>query len=205
MISPISSNTCGLIRSHQLRWVAWERHVHPNPLQADTSVPQKCSFGPVALAAWMAAGAAATRDPAHQVFTRIYMDDRTLVTNNAPALLQMVQNWENWSASVGLLESSDKLQLTATSRTHRDQLALQAPNPARVLCALDILGCSAQVSRRTLSPKEGQRCQTAMKALQLIGNLRWPFETFLRAAQQHRAMLSLRQPTVGLPSFPLRW
>ena len=41
---------------HQQRWVSWDSHTHPFTLGSGTCVPQRCSFGPLALAAWMAAG-----------------------------------------------------------------------------------------------------------------------------------------------------
>ena len=43
-----------------------------------------------------------------------------------PNLWCQIHRWEAWSASVGLLESTSKTQLTATSQPYRDRLGLVA-------------------------------------------------------------------------------
>ena len=68
----------GLVRvithmwQHQQRWVSWESHTHPDTLQAGTCVPQGCSFGPLALAAWMTAGLRATTHPVNRCSAGLY-------------------------------------------------------------------------------------------------------------------------------------
>ena len=170
---------------HQQRWVSWDRHTHGAPLAAGTCVPQGCSFGPLALAAWMAAGVRATDHNRETVFTRVFMDDRTIVSSDPQFLVNQIQRWETWSESVGLLESKTKTQLTGATQLCRTRLASVATEPAKVQSSFEILGCCAQVSRRTESIKEKKRLAAGHRTLQLIGNLGWPFERFLRAAQSH--------------------
>ena len=78
-----------------------------------------------------------------------------MVSSDPRFLVNQIHRWETWSDNVGLFESSSKTQLTATSRACRDRLALVATDPAKV--QFEILGCCAQVSRRTESAKESQR------------------------------------------------
>ena len=95
---------CALIRqvwTQQIRWVSWRQHTAPQPLRAGTCCPQGCSFGPLALAVWMAAGARAVQDQFTEIFMRIYMDDRSLVASSASALMGMVRRWGDWSSHVG--------------------------------------------------------------------------------------------------------
>ena len=169
--------------SSQERWIIWQNHVHSETLRAGSSVPQGCPFGPLALAAWMASGVTATADD--RVTPKVFMDDRTLIASEPAALVDNVQRWETWSQEVGLKESSDKLQLTATSPAFRRELQQLALDPAKVQPEFEVLGCCAQVVRRQNSAKETKRLLAANQALQLIGNIQWPFETFLRAAQSH--------------------
>ena len=70
-----------------------------------------------------------------------------------PNLWCQIHRWEAWSASVGLLESTSKTQLTATSQPCRDRLGLVATDPAKVQSSFEILGCCAQVSRRSIKRK----------------------------------------------------
>lgn len=161
---------------HQQRWVSWDRHTHGAPLAAGTCVPQGCSFGPLALAAWMAAGVRATEHHRETVFTRVFMNDRTIVSSDPQFLVNQIQRWETWSESVGLLESKTKTQLTGATQLCRTRLASVATEPAKVQSSFEILGCCAQVSRRTESTKEKKRLAAGHRTLQLIGNLGWPFE-----------------------------
>eukprot|EP00973_Karenia_brevis_P006199 844582-Karenia_brevis.AAC.1 len=41
----------------------------------------------------------------------VYMDDRTVVANQAATLVEGVQRWEAWSETVGLQENAGKKQL----------------------------------------------------------------------------------------------
>ena len=169
----------------QLRWICWESHTGEVPLGAGTCVPQGCPFGPLALALWMTAGHNAVTAQDNQLFTRIYMDDRTFIARNPVSLVQHVQSWHDWSQAVGLSENTAKTQFTASTSQARSRLAALVPAPATVQADFEVLGCCAQVTRRQNSKTEDKRLLAARRTLLLIGNLRWPFERFLKAAHSH--------------------
>ena len=161
---------CALIRqvwTQQIRWVSWRQHTAPQPLTVGTCCPQGCSFGPLALAVWMAVGARAVQNQLTEIFMRIYMDDRSLVASSASALMGMVRRWGDWSSHVGLMESTAKTQVMAASRQPRQPLKEVVPSTTT-----EVLGCSSHVGCLGLSAKETQRLQTSVNRIVLIGNLR---------------------------------
>ena len=80
----------------------------------------------------MAAGVRATDHHREPVFTRVFMDDRTIVSSDPQFLVNQIQRWETWSESVGLLESKTKTQLTGATQLCRTRLASVATEPAKV-------------------------------------------------------------------------
>ena len=71
----------------------------------------------------MSAGINATEEAdgpllAQRGISNVYADDRSFASTMAAGLLQKVENWSDWSLSIGLQKSPAKTQLTAvkTSR-----------------------------------------------------------------------------------------
>ena len=54
-----------------------------------------------------------------QIRTKIYMDDRTILTTKARTLAEETVKWEKWSAKVGLLENENKKQLAAKDQKQK--------------------------------------------------------------------------------------
>eukprot|EP00438_Fugacium_kawagutii_P000370 Skav230987 [mRNA] locus=scaffold629:165975:167171:- [translate_table: standard] len=105
---------------------------------------------------------------------RVYMDDRSFTCSSPQHLLQAVSSWGDWSQSVGLRESPAKLQLSASSPSRI--AALRAVSPVgQVSEDFTILGCSAAVIRRGLSPKELQRVSSCLRVISLLGVCRLPY------------------------------
>ena len=145
-------------------------------------------LGPLALSLWMASGVQSVArrvGPAVAAdgVTQTYLDDRSFSASSAGSLIAKVSAWEDFSAAVGLSESPDKLQLTATTKRGLDALRREAPDPAKVSEAFEALGVCARFKPRTSSPKEDSRLQSAMKVLTILGNLHLPWARFQQEAR----------------------
>lgn len=64
-------------------------------------------------------------------------------------------------------------------------MLVNVDDPRKVTTEFHVLGCTAQVVLRKDSAAELKRIDAAKRCLQLISNLRWPYEQFWKAAQSH--------------------
>ena len=179
---------CRAVWTTQVRHVEWAGCAHPEPLRAHTATAQGCPLGPLAPSLWMASG---VQSVARQVgpavaadgITRTYLDDRSFSASSASSLLSKVSAWEDFSARVGLSESPDKLQLTATSKRGLEALRDAAPDPTKVSEAFEALGVCARFKPRTNTAKEASRFDSALRIVTVLGNLRLPWDQFQREAR----------------------
>ena len=179
---------CLAVWGTQLRWVQWGEHTHYHPLQAGRATAQGCPMGPLALSLWMASGlnAAKASLPANAFgAVRLFMDDRSFTARTAQDLVAQVETWQRWSESVGLLESQDKTQLTATSTDRRAQLARLWQVPHQVSATFEVLGVCARNGPRRNAPKEDGRLQAATRTVAALGVLGFGFEHFQRVARSY--------------------
>jgi len=122
---------------HQRRWVVWDRHIDPEPLETGVATAQGDPWGPFVLNFWMAAGHWAVEEQefskateedqeewhiAGRRKTKIYMDDRTWVDRTAEGVVSGVRTWKEWSTKAGLKENPTKIQLVA--KTPKEKAAL---------------------------------------------------------------------------------
>ena len=63
------------------------------------ATPQGCPLAPYILKLWMTAGANAVKSTqqSNNIFTRVYMDDRTFVSPTFDEALEQKRQWEQWS------------------------------------------------------------------------------------------------------------
>ena len=101
----------GCVWSNQRRWVHWKSEVCPTPL-VSSAMPQGDPAGPLIMTLWIISGRQFVQSQVEpllgSVFTRVYVDDRTLVSTSAEALADHFDKWTAWSAQDGLVESSKK-------------------------------------------------------------------------------------------------
>ena len=84
-----------------------------HPLQAGTCLP-KVTVLVVALSHLDVCGFLCGPTNCPDLYSRIYMDDRSFVSNSEGTFLASVQAWQDWSMSVSLQESRVKTQVTST-------------------------------------------------------------------------------------------
>jgi len=166
----------------QKRWIIWDGHVDPEPLQGGTATPQGDPWGPFALNMWMAAGhwiveerekekasqqERATWEQVGRRKSKIYMDDRTWVDRTAVGLVSGVHSWKEWSESVGLKENPTKIQMIAKSAKLKTEL-LEVAGDLREFVKDDaeILGLVTAGTRgRKTQEKEKKRLDAAKASL----------------------------------------
>ena len=115
--------------------------------------------------------------------TKTYLDDRSFSTSTASSLLSKVAAWEDFSVRVGLSESPDKLQLTATSKLGLEALRNEAPYPTKVSESFEALGVCARFKPRSNTAKETSRLDSALRVTTVLGNLRLPWARFQQEAR----------------------
>ena len=208
----------GTVWGSQIRWMKWANHVGAQQLPAGTAVPQGCPAAPLALQAWMSAGAyeverqAAQAQPQEAADQRIYMDDRTLVSNTATGLLCQVDLWRRWCDSVNLCENDGKVQLTASGARRKAVLFELLQNTEPDLCArlqdqVEILGCHTANGPRENTVAECDRLKDSHEVAAAVGLLPIPADDKLqycralavsKAAYGWIARLPTLQDTHGL-------
>ena len=162
----------------QRRWLCWQQHVHHAPLVAP-AMPQGDPLGPLVMSLWVAAGHSLIT-AGRGVFSRIYIDDRTVVATSPEEIAHQLQEWETRSFSVGLRENADKA--VCMGRNARKKRVLEALLPGNVRDEVVILGVSTRV--RGLSAREEVRVQEAMRIIALLSCCGLGFGHYLRVVRQ---------------------
>ena len=126
------------------------------------AIPQGDPLGPIICMLWTSCGLNAvknaTRDLNSEVITTLFMDDRTLVSQDVSALSQHQAAWTDWSQSVGLIENVAKTAFVAKKNIPvPDQLIPYVTEPVRVL------GAFTCIKPRRLCPDELERVNKAKK------------------------------------------
>ena len=156
--------------THQKRFLTWNNHVDPVPLQSYQSMPQGDPLSPLALNAMMLAGLNftnqhnKTNNPCTQT---VYMDDRTLLPNSPISLINLVKQWKTFSETTGLRENQNKLQLTYHSEQHIKRLLHTTQGHPdlqnKISVSIRMLEVCAMCSKlRHTTPKGDQRFEAAM-------------------------------------------
>ena len=113
---PQMNTLCELLWTQHKRWCSWEGFYSPI-LQSSLSlaIPQGDPFGPLVAALYLSAGQRCVESniPHNHASSSIFMDDRTFTARSAADLHERVSQWHQWSTSVGLIESTEKTQVTA--------------------------------------------------------------------------------------------
>ena len=113
-----------------------------------------------------------------------YLDDRSFSASTASSLLSKVAAWADLSLErVGLSESPDKLQLTATSKQGLEALRNAAPDSTKVSESFEALGVCARFKPRSNTAKETSRLDSALRVITVLGNLRLPWARFQQEAR----------------------
>ena len=188
----------------QRRWVR-AGHTGESPLLSYSCVPQGCPLGPIAMCAWMCSGFYRVRSQTPIGPTRIFMDDRSFLSQSCDGLLRQIACWEDFSALVGLRESPHKIQLTSTTSHGRKALSSKFVRSERVSQEFTILGVSAAWSRRALTSKEADRFAVALSTINLIGSCRLSFSQSSRVILSHALSKFLYGWVTRLPPMAKVW
>ena len=121
---------------------------------------------------------AQVRDPAAAVCT--YMDDRTWHSTRWESVLGRIECWSAFSATVGLKESSEKIQLAARGAQYQTLLALHA-NPLWVKNEIKALGATSISKPRKQAESEEDRLRQAGERSALLRTIGLPWERMLVA------------------------
>ena len=97
------------------------------------------------------------------------MTEAFLPLLRAAALLSQVSAWEDFPERVGLTESPDKVELTATSKRGLEALRSEAPDPTKVNEDFEDLGVCARFKPRSNSAKETSRLHSALRVITILG------------------------------------
>ena len=124
--------------NRQRRWIHWGAVVCPSPLNSP-ALPQGDPAGPLIMSLWVLAGLTVVRQSSVATFARIYIDDRTLVADNAASLVDSLRAWDEWGRSVGLRENLDKVVAVAQGRHQNEVLSQLLPESvASSACLLGV-------------------------------------------------------------------
>ena len=110
--------------------------------------------------------------------TRVYMDDRTVVSAKARGMLQNVGHWQKWSKLVELHENAGKTQFLAKGpkalQELQEELKLMKKNDWNkyVTDIAEVLGVSIGATK--LSPKETDRIKKFRGRCEILDRLRVP-------------------------------
>ena len=127
-----------------------------NELPELHAMPQGDPAGPLIMTLWIISGRQFVQSQVGpllgSVFTRVYVDDRTLVSSSAEALADHFHKWTAWSAQVGLVENSNKACVVGRGKHMVSRL--KGVFPDVVADSADILGVSWRAGPRGNSKKE---------------------------------------------------
>ena len=152
--------------NRQRRWIHWGAVVCPSPLNSP-ALPQGDPAGPLIMSLWVLAGLTVVRQSSVATFARIYIDDRTLVADNAASLVDSLRAWDEWGRSVGLRENLDKVVAVARGRHQNEVLSQLLPESvASSACLLGVTVSRSAV--RGDSDKETSRIEACLKIVRLI-------------------------------------
>eukprot|EP00435_Cladocopium_sp_Y103_P004430 s4850_g1.t1 len=155
------------------RWCSWNGTVHPVPMVTHgMPIPQGECLGPLTFCLWLSAGQRFVEQRLQvNLKSSIYMDDRSFVTKDAETLVEARSAWASWSTKVGLLESQQKIQMTAKSK--RQKSSLQSLIPAEWFHQeVTMLGVVSRGGRRSNATTEEGRLAKAKKRLIVLAGLR---------------------------------
>ena len=109
----------GHVWGQQSRWVHWCAEVFPNPLVAPAR--------PLVMSLWVLLGVTTVRRLSSPTFVRVYIDDRTLVSDDPAKFADSLSGWSQWAQSAGLRENVDKVVALAKGIRRGQQLARHLP------------------------------------------------------------------------------
>ena len=120
----------------------------------------------------------------YKISTKAYMDDRNIVTNNAKALLEGIERWQEWSNTVELQENAAKTQIIA--RGEKERVQLRAAMEERketdwsrfTVTVAEVLGTSVG-GGATLAPKEKERIEKTKVRMAILDSAQLPKRTSL--------------------------
>ena len=171
----------------QRRFIQFEGHTHHVGLEAGAATPQGCPLAPLMLNLWASAGARAVEsrvgDPEATVCT--YMDDRSWHSNRWEAVQGRIEGWSAFSASVGLKEAAEKVQLVARGAQYQAIMSLHA-NPLWIKSEAKVLGASSVSKPRRQTEAEEDRLRKAREKGALLRTVQLPWMRMLWA---HRSFV----------------
>ena len=140
--------------------------------------------GPFVLSLWVSSGVNTVEQLAqdHSAVLSSYMDDRSFFTRNWDKVTARIEAWKQWSATMGMLEAPEKLQLCVRGKDFRTILALNAL-PERVKQDITVLGASSVSAPRKYSELEEKRLQVAPQRAALLTGAGLSWERCLLAHQ----------------------
>ena len=148
----------------QLRFLEYERIVHPEAQPVRTSLPQGDSWSVVAMVMALTPATNSIKAAFPNSVIRTFIDDRTVVSPTAAEAVQICHEWSRWSHIRGLQENLDKATLWHSTAEGQRQLRSQgvepAPNPK-------ILGVQLQgAKKRRNTEQENDRISSCLRLLQ---------------------------------------
>ncbi|CAE7207010.1 unnamed protein product, partial [Symbiodinium sp. CCMP2592] len=175
---------------HQLRFVQWKHHCRPQALRG-YGQPQGDPLGPLIMSLWVQAGlqvvkrrsaAAAAHRAAPDSFTKVYVDDRTVVDACPRRLACVWDLWLQWSRRAGLVENT--LKSWAAGASAKQVADLKACFPAdRVVKVVQALGASTYTTPRALTEQEAKRGQATRTTLALLSCVGMHLRQYLGTAK----------------------
>ena len=114
----------------------------------------------------------AKKEEGDEVYTTIYMDDRSWAASSPKACVEEVLKWREWSVSVRLQENEGKTQLAANSKEAQEALRAEAAKhnlEEFVKPTIEILGAESSISRgRKQGDKEKKRLKEAKSTMAIL-------------------------------------
>ena len=133
------------------------------------SMPQGDPMGPVIMTLWAWLGwlhAERLCSGVPGAFTRIYVDNRSVVVSRAWALSERYYHWSQWSATVGLYIYQANIMVIFFIPVRRTILCLESPNIAKL--DIELFGFCSMASRYGIFPREIVRIDGCCKTLLLL-------------------------------------
>lgn len=173
---PQMSTLCELLWTQHKRWCSWEGFHSPIPQSSlSLAIPQGDPFGPLVAALYLSAGQRCVESniPHNHASSSIFMDDRTFTARSAADLHERVSQWHQWSTSVGLIESTEKTQVTAKGPANHSRLLDFFPDSC-VKEEITFLGIITKSKHRPSLGKEKERLDKARLRIRLLLSLQLP-------------------------------
>ena len=173
---PQMSSLCELLWTQHKRWCSWEGFHSPIPQSSlSLAIPQGDPFGPLVAALYLSAGQRCVESniPHNHASSSIFMDDRTFTARSAADLHERVSQWHQWSTSVGLIESTEKTQVTAKGPANHSRLLEFFPDSC-VKEEITFLGIITKSKHRPSLGKEKERLDKARLRIRLLLSLQLP-------------------------------